>query len=483
MIKRLFIAILLLLIFNNAIYAHSGKPKYHVVIDTDGAIDDMRAISMFLAGNDIRVLAIIGSQATLVPYSSASKVNSLLKSFYHEGIPVGIGRETNSELPFWNKFAESIVWGTGNSQETVAFPNASELLNKTVKNYSDKITLIALGSLTTYADWLENNPEYLRKIKRIIWYNNANKENGFNYNADTASLSIIKKLNISLQIVSNNRNDLICDTTYLSCIQNVKSVYAKQIYSVHQQTNVSKKVEQKHLQLWDDLLPLYLTVPIIFTSEQEENITFVSIDKIIPVNFIYETIAKLLISGTSTNNRVFQTFPVDTLLYKQAIANILPETLKKYGEIEWKVIAMTNEIHGHTGIYSIIGAKMGIRACEYFNVGVNNVQVTTFAGNKPPLSCLNDGIQISTGATIGQGLITISDIIYQIPTVIFEFNGQKIKISLKDKIAKQIRAEIKQGIKDYGLLSEQYWTYIEELAIQYWSNFDRHKIFIIEKKR
>ena len=47
---------------------------------------------------------------------------------------------------------------------------------------------------------------------------------------------------------------------------------------------------------------------------------------------------------------------------------------------------MTNEIHGHTGIYSIIGAKMGIRAMEYFNVGVNNLMITSFAGSEPPLS-------------------------------------------------------------------------------------------------
>lgn len=479
--KKSALILLILLYTFNDINAHSGKPKYHVIIDTDGAIDDMRAISMFLAGNDIHVLAVIGSHGTLSPYSSSLKVNSLLRSCYHEGIPVGTGRETNIKPPVWNKFAESIQWGTDKSQEKIVFPSASVLLNKTIKNYSKKITLIALGSLTTYADLLVKNPEYISKIESVIWYNDANIETGFNYNADSTSLKIIKKLNIPLKIVSNNRNDLICDTTYLSFIQNVNSVYAKQIYSVHQQSNVSEKVKEKHLKLWDDLLPLYLTVPIIFTNEKKENITYVSIDKKIPLNFIYETVAELLISGTRSNNRTFRTFPVDTSLYIQSIIDILPETLKKYGETEWKAIALTNEIHGHTGIYSIIGAKMGVRACEYFNVGINNLQVTSFAGRKPPLSCLNDGIQISTGATIGQGLITVSDSIYKIPTVIFEFNGQKIKMTLKDEIAEKIRNEIKQGIKDYGLLSEKYWIYIEESAVQYWSNFDRHNIFIIKK--
>jgi pyrimidine-specific ribonucleoside hydrolase len=137
---------------------------------------------------------------------------------------------------------------------------------------------------------------------------------------------------------------------------------------------------------------------------------------------------------------------------------------------------MTNEIHGHTGIYSIIGAKMGIRAMEYFNVGVNNLKVKSLAGHKPPLSCFNDGIQISTGATIGQGLITISDSVSLIPTAIFEFNNQEVKISLKPEIAEQMQEDIKYGVQTYGPLTNRYWLYIEKLAITYWSEFSRNAI-------
>ncbi len=160
---------------------------------------------------------------------------------------------------------------------------------------------------------------------------------------------------------------------------------------------------------------------------------------------------------------------------------MLISTIEKYWQIEWKAITMTNEIDGHTGIYSIIGAKMGIRALEYFNVGVNNLNVTTYVGYGPPLSCLNDGIQISTGATIGQGLITVSDTVLSIPTVIFEaeFNKQKIKISLNKEIAKQMVDDIKNGVKNYGM-SNKYCLYIEKLAIKYWSEYDRYEIFSID---
>jgi pyrimidine-specific ribonucleoside hydrolase len=214
----------------------------------------------------------------------------------------------------------------------------------------------------------------------------------------------------------------------------------------------------------------------LFETEEKDGVTSARLYQSIPESFIYESVSTLLESATKTNNRVFNTFPVDTSLYKPEYAAMLHSTLEEFGIIEWKAISMTNEIHGHTGIYSIIGAKMGIRAMEYFNVGINNLMVVSLAGHKPPLSCFNDGIQISTGATIGQGLITVSDSVSTVPTAIFEFNDHKVKISLKTEIAEQMQEDIKYGVHTFGLLTDQYWLYIEDLALKYWSEFSRYEI-------
>jgi pyrimidine-specific ribonucleoside hydrolase len=475
--KNICLLICIALILQVRLFAHSGKPKYHVIIDTDGAIDDMRAISMLLAGNDIRVLAITCSQGTLEPNSCFNKVNSLVATHYHNGIPVGISNKITMPLPVWNGFAEQINWGsTVNPTQGV---NSLDLLNRTAKEYPYKITLLALGSMKTYADWIKTNPRIANKIEQIVWYNDSQLEKGFNYLLDTASYNYIVKSAIPLKIVSNNRNDLICNLEYTATLKSSGSIYEKQILNVLQQPPVWEKVKQNHLQLWDDLVPLYLTAPILFKTEKKENISSITVDKSIPNTFVYQIISMLLNSGTSANNRVFVAFPLDTALYKKEYAGMLKNTVEKYGEIEWKAITMTNEIHGHTGIYSIIGAKMGIRAMEYFNVGVNNIRVTSFAGSTPPLSCLNDGIQISTGATIGQGLIAVSDSVIPIPTVHFECNGHKIKISLKPEMAKQMHSDIQKGVKSFGM-SDEYWIYIENLAIGYWAGFNRHEIFDIE---
>lgn len=148
--------LILFFLVNGQLYAHSVKPKYHVIIDTDGALDDMRTLSMFLSGNDIRVLAITCSQGYFMSWEVHKKVSSLLSVFHHEGIQAGISEQAGAVLPEWSRFARGISWGgkisgTGNPGVDV---RSLELLDRVAENYKDTITLIALGSLKTFADWI-----------------------------------------------------------------------------------------------------------------------------------------------------------------------------------------------------------------------------------------------------------------------------------------------------------------------------------------
>ena len=94
-----------------------------------------------------------------------------------------------------------------------------------------------------------------------------------------------------------------------------------------------------------------------------------------------------------------------------AIEAMAERTIARWGKEEWRAVILTNEIHGHIGIYSTIGAKMGIYALELLSRLCNKAEelkVLSFAGSRPPISCFNDGLQISTGATLGHGAIEIA---------------------------------------------------------------------------
>lgn len=191
-----------------------------------------------------------------------------------------------------------------------------------------------------------------------------------------------------------------------------------------------------------------------------------------------ETVAtKARKSGT----QVFTSIPVDPEHYAQDIRPFIAPIIETHGMEEWVAGVLTNEIHGHVGIYALLGMKMGLRAMEYFGTGRDELFIRSEAGQKPPLSCLNDGLQVSTGASLGHGQIEADKNPDPKPAAIFIRDDEQIRIVLKDEVAIQIKSEVGYGVGTYGTSSAKYWEYIRQLAINYWLELDRNKIFIISR--
>jgi formylmethanofuran dehydrogenase subunit E len=429
------------------LFAHTGKPDYHVVIDTDGGPGQMRAITMLLSANSIRVLAISCTRGTPDQETVCQEVRSLLSAFHHEGIPV------------------------------VA---SAEGLNRVLEDYPDPLTLVALGLPDTYAGWIREHPAMTERIGQVICPDPGEGRKGTSGGMTDGDLEFLRASGLNVILVAGGREDLFAGRAYRDQLKGLDNRYSGYILETLSSPSGEPGTGEGPA-LAADFIPLYLSAPVLFGIEAGQGTRVATVNADLPPVFIYETIRNILESSDPGNNRVFTSFPVEPDLYKKEVASILPRTLAKYGREEWKAITLTNEIHGHTGIYSIIGAKMGIRALEYFNLGVNSLEVLTFAGNSPPLSCLNDGIQVSSGATVGQGLITVSDSISSIPSAVFAFNGRKVHFSLDPEIAARMKREIRYGVEQFGLSSAQYWLYIEQLALRYWSEMDRHEIFIIRE--
>jgi pyrimidine-specific ribonucleoside hydrolase len=167
-------------------------------------------------------------------------------------------------------------------------------------------------------------------------------------------------------------------------------------------------------------------------------------------------------------------------LFAPDIAPLVKDIVTRHGHSEWRAGALANELHGHLGIYAIVGVKMGIRAREYFNIGVDDVVVTSYAGQHPPVSCMNDGLQVSTGGTIGHGLLTVVTGEPVRPEASFSFKGKTLRMKLKPAYAQQIRKDVEEGIRLHGNLTEPYWQYVRELALGYWLEFDRREMFEME---
>jgi len=197
------------------------------------------------------------------------------------------------------------------------------------------------------------------------------------------------------------------------------------------------------------------------------------------LNGLHESTIKILKGETVAGNQVIREFPVDPSFYFDDINGSVTEIIKKYGKDEWQSGVLANELHRHLGVFAIIGVKMGIRAREYFNTGVDEFKVTSFAGSTPPVSCFNDGLQVSTGATPGHGLLTVINDQTASPSAEFTYLNRKIRITLKPEITEKINAELKEINFVYGLDSNTYWELVRKNSIKYWLSMDRHEIFEI----
>lgn len=76
---------------------------------------------------------------------------------------------------------------------------------------------------------------------------------------------------------------------------------------------------------------------------------------------------------------------------------------------------------------------------------VDDIEVTTYAGHNPPISCMDDGLQVGTGASVGHGLITVAENAPPRPEARFTFKDKTMRLVLKPEYAGRIRGDVKRG--------------------------------------
>jgi pyrimidine-specific ribonucleoside hydrolase len=313
-------------------------------------------------------------------------------------------------------------------------------------------------------------------IKHIYWSNSGlDNEKDFNYSIDPKAVKNVIQSGLPLTAVNNSDTTVLYDRNLIADIKGINTDYAKKLAGFLESETAGN--HSFSFRLADDAIPVLLHYPDLFqiknTGQASEAFPGESA-------VIREKIAKILTGETVDRNQVIREFPSDPSFYFRDIEPSVTEIISKYGSDEWASGVLANELHRHLGVFAIVGVKMGIRAREYFATGVDEFMVTSEAGSVPPLSCMNDGLQVSTGATPGHGLLTVKNDA-PVPVAEFTYMNQKIRLTLKPEIASAISNELKEINFIYGLDSDTYWELVRKNSIKYWLKLDRHDIFIIEK--
>jgi pyrimidine-specific ribonucleoside hydrolase len=174
---------------------------------------------------------------------------------------------------------------------------------------------------------------------------------------------------------------------------------------------------------------------------------------------------------------VFEQFPIEPSLFRADLRPLVPEIIARHGREEWRICVLTNEIHHHLGIYSILGAKMGLKAREHLGASLGSLRVTSFAGSQPPVSCFNDGLQLSTGATLGHGNIELAATGPARVEADFWAGGEGVKMRLKAPFERSVQADVARAVEEHGNLTPAYFVCVRGLALRYWLQWSRHELF------
>lgn len=103
------------------------------------------------------------------------------------------------------------------------------------------------------------------------------------------------------------------------------------------------------------------------------------------------------------------------------------------------VLKRAVDFHGHLGPFLVIGVQMGLMGRRFLK---NGGAVVVKTGDKPPLSCVIDGIQASSGYTVGRGDISIVKDFGEV-SALFKGVGVTFKIKMKDHVLKDLLETIR----------------------------------------
>lgn len=441
--KRI-ISVTILLFILVSLSAHPWKPRHYVIVDTDAGVDDLKTLCMLLASPDVRVLAVTVSDGYRKSDDAYGIVREMTDSLWHEGLII------------------------------VKKGDAVRQIEKVLSQETMPVTFIALGSLKTAADAIDNAPLFSGRVKQIIWSNDGlpGKE-GFNYRSSPEAADKVLDGPLPV-IVIHGGIDNFYDKSLLEHLKEISTPCAAMVYRMI----ASRSGHAFVFMAYDELVALYVHYPSLFivTRGKAENKLVAPSD----TNALRQAALTILKGETVQRMQIIKSMPDDTSFYMPDLQPYVKEIREKYGEDEWTSGVIGNELHRHLGVMAIIGVKMGIRAREYFCTGVDEMSVKTYAGSTPPLSCMNDGLQVSTGATPGHGLLEVSTETSLSPSADFTYRDRTIRITLKKELADKVMSELKEINFVYGLDSDLYWELVRKNTLKYWLQFDRHEIFNIE---
>lgn len=150
-----------------------------IILDCDPGHDDALAMTMAVASPEIDLLAVTTSAGNQTPDKTLNNALRMLTLLHREDIPVAQGNQTPLVKPL--ETAPEVHGKTGLDGADLPDPGfapqplpAIELIAKTLRESTEKVTLVVTGPMTNAALFLRVYPDLAReKINQIVFMGGA----------------------------------------------------------------------------------------------------------------------------------------------------------------------------------------------------------------------------------------------------------------------------------------------------------------------
>lgn len=484
LIKKIFFVLFLLTLFQTTAFAHDVALP--VVVDTDMALDDIRAIAMLLNSEVAQVPVFIASDGVRSPEEGTKNLKALLNYFNRSDIEVVKGKKLNKPAPKVRSYIKEIRVPGGTEIRGVGADkhSAAEVIVSKIESMNEPVIYLCLGPLTNLAEALKIDPKIKNKISSLVYYGAGpdSSDPGWNTLRDSDAARIVFSSGLKIYSVTLPQEKLLrFNSALYNRVKGLGTRASGMVEKVHESDDIMKLLNEEHFYVWDEMTAIYLNDSSLFTFSPSK-----ADDKVMELKGIDRKgieNAYLLALGLPGDYHlsprtlvIFSEMPRNPLLFREDVRPIVNQVIDVYGIEEWKACLLTNEFHRHLGIYSLVGAKMGVRAREILEAPFDTLEVISSAGNKPPTSCMNDGLQVSTGASLGRGTISVPEG-KPSPSALFVYNDLRLTLTLKKEVWEKIKKDIRKLVEKHGGMNKAYFKDVRELSIQYWLDLDRNEIF------
>ena len=466
-----------------ASFAHEAR-RGPVIVDTDMALDDARALALLARSPSLELLAVLTSDGGSSPCEGASRIHRLLAGLDRGGVQVGVGAPLAAPAPPWRETSSMLdEFGSGEAPACDALPGALELARKALEQSDSPVAWVALGPMTNLASLLERHPELENRLHAVYYSGDRldAEPPDWNTERDRDATAGVLAAGVPVYLVPPRDAELALpiDASLLEAVAAFDTPAARWISRLHAEARVRRLVADGHAGPWDDAVALALLEPAAFDSTLLRDSP--PIRRVVPRSpeAVRHALLRVLAADeglTPRPNVVLSRFPTEPSALREDVAEVADQILTRHGAEEWKAALLTNELHRHLGIYSLVGVKMGIRARELLDASLDDLRVESHAGLRPPMSCLTDGLQVATGASLGRGTIRVEET-DPAPKAIFAKGDARLQLALKDGVWGQIRSDVAAAVEQFGNLTPEYFGEVRRLSIRYWLTLDRREIF------